>query len=337
MTSKAESVDGVPGWTDPVIVEMLKRLPARGAVWSVADRLEWLRAMESILDMVYGPAERIEIEWLVPGDTLSDPGTAPIKSSAEPTDEAMAGAEGVASGSGDAKTTEAPEETRMGSERSSSAETVQEAARIISVEASKANRNVGGAPSKAGRPASIPTNLAIAVEAIAALGGAASGPQIRDWARVKYWAAMPDSWTAVLYDFVKAEKLARSGINFVLPGAAKSSPAPAISPPKVAPLAPKVAPKPTIPAPKGVEFNHGDKSVMLPTSRYYIFASKLRIAMGKGHISEAFLAQEVIGSNTEKHRDEVRHACLAMNKQLAEIGLKIEYYPGFGLIMKEVS
>lgn len=316
MTNKTGSaLDGLPAWVDPVVVEMFKRLPIRNSEWPLDQRILWLQAMESVLHMVYGPVEKIDIgEFLEPvkaGKLISD----------EPTDEVMARDVAAASGSRKASTTKAADEAGVGSERSSSSETT-----------------------KAGRPAGIPSNLAMAVECIGEKGPS-SAPQIREWARKKYWPGMPESWTAVLYDFVKSDKLARAGLNFILPVVDTKS----LAPPPAAPKNPAIvmSPKPPSPAkpappppakqPIAFKFDHEGKSAELGSSRCFVLASKLRAAMGKGHVAEAFLAENVIGSNTERNRALIKDLCMGMNPALADVGLKIEYYQGFGLIMKAVE
>lgn len=342
MTNK--TAGGEPTWPDPIITAMFTRLPPYGSEWPIDQRVLWLQAMEGVLHMVYGRVETIDISGLLPvqrkaaeklisGVADENQRCAAATSSDESTDKALAEAAGAASGSGNASTTEAPNADRMGGAWSNSSEADSNE---TASEVDPPRKNVGGAPSKAGRPAGIPTNLEIAIECIKEVGPA-SAPQIRTWARKRYWQGMPESWTAVLYDFVKNGKLARSGLNFVLPGEKER-------PKAIATQAPKAPPPPVKPAAQIIhrplaafKFDHNGKSTELDSSRLYVLASKLKAAMGKGHVSEAFLAESVIGSNTERHRDEVKNACLGMNDKLADVGLQIGYYPGFGLLMKEIG
>ena len=336
----------------PVVAAMLQQLPSVGAAWPVADRARWLSAMEAVLHMVYGPAERIDISALIVEAPTAEEVAASIAvpSSAEPTDKAMARDEDAGSGSGDASTTEAADEAGMGSEWSSSAEANQ----VETDEASNEKtpwepdppklpplKNVGGAPSKAGRPDSMPPNLWCAIEAIKALGGRASAPQIRNYVRDKYWPKLPDHWSSTLWGFVTDGKLDRDGINFVVPGTAPA-PARAIvtAAPKVVPSTPVRAPMPPVqpPAPtlRAFTFKHGDRSVMLASAQQLSIASRLQQALGQ-HIAEAFLAEKVLGANTERHRELVKAQALGLNGPLFDVGLKVTHYPGFGLIMKEVE
>lgn len=316
------------GEPDPVIVAMLKRIPPAGSVWPLAERSEWIQAMYGIFDMVYGPADRVELVVTVSADpnrraelldTLRTMPPGRIESSAEPTDEAMARDVVVASGSGNvaAETTEAPAKPGVGSERSSSAE------------ADPPRKNVGGAPSKSGRPLDMPSNLVVVRAALRELGGRAAAAQIRTWARNKYWPEMPDHWASVLYQFVTSGDLERAGMDFKLPE-------PKQEVVKHVPKMPTVAPPKPAPALRAFTFKHGDKSVMFATAQQLALAHRLQQANGQ-HVGEAFLAEKILGANTERHRDTIKMQALGLNGPLFELGLKVTHYPGFGLSMKEVE
>lgn len=304
---------------DPVIAQLFLRLPKPGADWPLDQRVLWLQAMESVLHMVYGPVETIDVSGLLP-----------IQREA----------------AGAAETTEAPAKSAVGSERSSSAE-ADRVPVTKTIVTGYERKNLGGAPSKAGRPADIPANLAMAVECIAEKGPS-SAPQIREWARKKYWPGMPESWTAVLYDFVKAGKLARDGLNFVLPR--EKAPMPPVAtpidpskqgfPPKREVTVPALR-KPTPPAPAAARllaftFKHGDKSAMLSTTQQLLVANRLYQVKGQ-HVAESFLAEKAFGSNTERFREQVKALALGLNGPLFDLGLKVTYYPGHGLMMREIE
>lgn len=325
MTKQAGSVE--------IISAMIERLPPVGSVWPLEERALWLSAMEAVLHLVYGPVERIDISALIVEAPTAEEVAASIAvpSSAEPTDKAMARDEDAGSGSGDASTTEAADEAGMGSEWSSSAEANQVETDEASNEKTPSEpdppklpplKNVGGAPSKAGRPDSMPPNLSCAIEAIsleAALQAAGRRRRKR----------------------AGDGKLDRDGINFVVPGTAPA-PARAIvtAAPKVVPSTPVRAPMPPVqpPAPtlRAFTFKHGDRSVMLASAQQLSIASRLQQALGQ-HIAEAFLAEKVLGANTERHRELVKAQALGLNGPLFDVGLKVTHYPGFGLIMKEVE
>jgi hypothetical protein len=225
--------------------------------------------------------------------------------------------------------------------------------------AKPAEKDVGGRPSAVGRPDGIPRNLDMALEAIKELGGKAAAPQILAYVRKKWWSNCADHWTSNLHDFAKQKKLARDGINFVAPlpklahveideaSGVDTQTAARIaeieSKPRVLPRGLVRAPMPPVQPTAGkrplasgvIKFEHGDRSTILSSTREYTIAGKLRAAMGSGHVAEAFLAERVIGSNTEHNRAMIKDICLGMNPALADVGLKIEHYPGFGLLMKE--
>lgn len=302
--------------SDPLMVALLNKLPPTGAEWSLDERCRWLQACEAILNVVYGPVEKIDIATGVidipRGGILSEKNFEEI---------AAGGSDMIAAEPGDLS----PPKFETPSDK-------------IVIEP-KAPKNVGAAPSKAGRPADLPANLQMAIEAINSLGGKASAPQIREWLRVKYWPGMPLTWTSVLWTFAADGKLARDGINFILPEhahppaiAKPAAPAPKPPPPKPAAPPPRAA-KPDV----GVGFNHNGRSTVLASAREYVLAGKLRAAMGKGHVSEAFLSQSILGMNTENGRDRIKAMALGMNDPLAEVGLIVEHYPGFGLVMKELA
>lgn len=106
---------------------------------------------------------------------------------------------------------------------------------------------------------------------------------------------------------------------------------------------PAAAPAPVVhkplvrPPPAGIKFEHNGRTTMLATAREYSVVGKLRVAMGKGHVPESFLASSVFGSDTENNRNIIRDVCLGLNDRLAEVGLVVEHHKGFGLLMKEIA
>jgi hypothetical protein len=344
---------------DPLMRALLDRLPAPGTAWPLDERMLWLAAAESAINLIYGAVEKIDISSFLPvrashaeldkvarqpithdqnhraksefvGLVDNGNGTASeVSISAE--DVAALGGAGAGAPAEPTGTDTADRETP-----------VQPPTPKVTLPPLK--KNVGGAPSKVGRPAGLPTNKEMAHEAIVALDGRASAPQIRDWLRKKYWSGMPDHWIACLYDM----GLARDGINFVskaqakidsvLPNEPSRVPMPAVKP-TAGPRAPAPGKKfgPPSRGPHTATFKHGDRECTLQSSREYVLAGKLRAAMGKGHVSEGFLAENVMSSNTEHNRQMVRAMCLGMNDALAGVGLSIGFYPGFGLLMKEVD
>lgn len=310
MTNRSGSgdvvIDAIFKLPDDTIVSLFRRLPEKGAHWPLDQRVLWLQAMESVLHMVYGPVETIDVSGLLPVqreaagklvDGLAEENARRAKSSAEPTDEALAGKSDVASGSREARTTEASDDSRVGGERSSSAETY-----VV------------------GRHVCRPIRLR--------------------------WCS-----ASVLWTFVAEGKLARDGINFVLPSdvAPKRPTTTPVDPSKqgfppkreVTPAVPAVR-KPTLPAPKtaaplqAFTFKHGDKSAMLSTTQQLLVANRLFQVKGQ-HVAEAFLAEKAFGSNTERYREQVKALALGLNGPLFNVGLKVTYYPGHGLMMREIE
>lgn len=311
-----------------VIAAMMDRLPPIGSVWPLADRCRWLTAMEAILEMVYGRGDAIE---------LPD-----ILSSAEPTDEAMArdDVEGSGSPSASAAGDEDHQdhvEGGVGSERSSSAETNQE----------KPVRP-GPRAESSPRPDGIPTTFSMFQTVLKEKPGLLAAGLI-DEIRERWWPGLGRTFLSPeISSHITNGRLTRDldGRLFLtehgrnlgstdnrpeIQKGKKPTKLPSV-PQRTAPL---VAPRAA--AAQGIKFEHGERSTTLPDMRSYVIAGKLRAAMGKGHISEAFLAEQIIGSNTEAHRETIKLSVRSMADQLAEVGLKVEFYPGFGFMMKEVE
>ncbi len=318
--SNSEDVDDKH--IDPLMMDLFDKLPASGSRWPLDERMLWLSACEAVINLLYGPADRVTVpafldqsksdEWSF-FDKVLQPETLEVLN--ETTDDKLSFAAAV------------PEKC---------------------LPPLKPVATVEKEMPKSSRPLGLPTNGEMATEAIVALGGKASAPQIRSWLRKKYWESMPDHWTACLYSL----GLARDGINFTLSkSAAQKADAAAVDVLKTKPgvvkalveresvRAPAPGKKlgPPAKGPYTATFTHGDRECVLQSSREYVLAGKLLKAMGKGHISEGFLADAVMSSNTEHNRDLVRGLCLGMNDALASVGLKVEFYAGFGLMMKEVD
>lgn len=196
----------------------------------------------------------------------------------------------------------------------------------------------GPKPTDINRPEGIPSNFDMCRLVLIDAGKPLTATEIREAVARRWWPKVPTDWKSTPFGFLSSGKLRKSADNKfelgsgaatvvsreVLPRSPAKVPMPAVKP--------TAGPRP--PAP--VKFDHNGKSTIMRSMREYVLAGKLRAAMGKGHVGEGFLAQEVIGSNTENNREVVRSLCLAMNDQLAEVGLSIGHYPGFGLLMKDV-
>lgn len=84
---------------------------------------------------------------------------------------------------------------------------------------------------------------------------------------------------------------------------------------------------------EGVKFQHGDHVAILHM-REATIALQLRAAMGKGHLDAKLLANSIgIKSDAEIT---VRDLVDILNPKIAPLGLTIDFYKGFGFVMKEV-
>lgn len=216
-----------------------------------------------------------------------------------------------------------------------------------SIEAAKPARPK---PTDIDRPEDIPSNFEMCRLALLDAGRPLSTVEIRDIVAKRWWPNVPGDWKSSPYGFLGSGKLRKNAEGkFLLPEQAKPATTAAKPEPQEiinrevakrveSPKPRNVAPAPVAPRPQAViPFEHKGRSAMLATSREYSMASRLKKAMGAGHVAEGFLAQNVIGSNTEHTRMLVKDLCLGMNPALLSIGLKIEHYPGFGLLMKDAG
>lgn len=324
---------------DPVIVALLNRLPVPGTNWPLADRLAWLRAVEAAFDVVYG----------------NEPAAIVIR----------AGELKV----GDLKLSGNLEPGYVQSvNESSNAETKIEAAPMVDPPKQvRPDRSAPHPREGSKRPEGIPTTFSmvqtilqenpkfsmVARDVFAAieerwwpgLGLTFLGPDISSFITMKRIERDADGKLALTE---KGEALISADLRHKTKGEfQKPTNDAGIARPQVAPVKaietvvvpPSPKPERRLPqprAPMAFKFDHNGRSTTLATAREFSIASKLRVAMGK-HVSEAFLAEAVIGSNTEAQRDLIRLTCRGMNPNLAEVGLKIEHYPGFGLIMKDID
>lgn len=286
---------------DPLLNVLFAKIPPSGSRWPMEQRMLWLSTCEAVFNLLYGPADRIVFSL----DEEPSPPAAKEKA--------------------DTAVQKLTDLAKVIVERESIAPKAPAPLagepQQVSVPSPK--------PPKNPRPEGIPTSLQMAIEAITELGPASS-TQIRDWLRKKYWEKMPDSWTACLWNFVTDGRLSRSGINFVIAKEVTTIPSKA----STSPAKPKE--KTVAVTAKPITFEHNGATTDLSSPREYVIAGKLRAAMGKGHIAESFLAESITGRNTDDNRKIILDVALGMNSRLFNVGLKIEYYPGFGLVMKDV-
>jgi hypothetical protein len=310
---------------DPLLNALFMKIPPSGSIWPVRDRMLWLSACEATFNLVYGEADKIVIS-VDPAPALS----ASVGDISEVVTEEVSSVSSVVED-------ESVVEDDTACPIVPEVETIAVEPPVVveppPVETPAATPVTKGGRKKNQRPEGLPSNIEMVTEAITALGPASS-IQIRDWLRKKYWSDLSDSWTACLWNFVTDGKLSRNGINFVL-AKPKTSSLPVASGQSSLPAKLTVAQKLVVATAKPITFEHQGATVNLSSSREYVIAGKLRAAMGSGHIGESFLAENVMGRNTEDTRKTIVSLAVGMNSRLSEVGLKIEHYPGFGLIMKE--
>jgi hypothetical protein len=138
------------------------------------------------------------------------------------------------------------------------------------------------------------------------------------------------------------------GRAVAFPTEPKKPPEPAREPPKATAPAVQPGPRRVVVTPGAKlgpparrqnedEFVHGGKTILL-SSREYLLATRLRTAIGKGHVSTQFLAETALGM--KRHVDNetlIRDIVEVMNPKLQPAGLKVEFWKGFGFIMKELA
>lgn len=187
--------------------------------------------------------------------------------------------------------------------------------------------------SDVGRPEGIPTNFDMCRLVLIDAGRGLTASEIREAVSRRWWPGVPRDWKGVPFGFLGSGKLRKNADNKFEIGSGAATIVNKSGTATLPAVRQAVGPAPAA----MVKFDHGDKTAILASSREYALAGRLRKAIGKGHVSEAFLAQNVIGFNSENNRMIVRDLCLGMNPALADVGLKVEHHPGFGLLMKEVE
>lgn len=337
--------------SDPVIVALLNRLPAPGTAWPLADRLAWLRAVEAAFDVVYGnePAAIViragdlnvgDLKFSGELQSVNESSNAETKIEAAPKVDPPAARTVVTKNDTlQVRPDRSAPHPRGGAKRPEGIPTTFTMIQTVLKEKPKFTmiaRDVMDAIEKRWWPGLGPTFL---------------GPDISSAVTSGRLARNADGKLALTE---KGESLISEDLRhktrgeFQKPtndaGMARLQVAPvkAIEEKHETAVVVSPAPKPErrLPQPRGpmaFKFDHNGRSTTLATAREFSIAGKLRVAMGKGHVSEAHLAETVIGSNTEAQRDLIRLTCRGMNPNLAEVGLKIEHYPGFGLIMKDID
>lgn len=305
---------------DPVILELMKKLPPAGSDWPVDKRSLWLKAMESVLDLVYGPVEKIDITFVPAAHSMSS-------FVADLTQKVAAAVPFVEAQSPPALIPAAEPEKP------------------------KAEKPAPALPAK--RPAGIPENLDMAIEAIKSLGGSASATQIRSYARSKWWPAMSDQWSNCLYAFVDSGRLARDGINFTLPPVKAEPPlaramreresVPQKVPAQAGPLQTRISSPgvklgpPANPA-NGHAFEWKGETVKLHEKEFKML-QRMKPVIGKGFLSfgdiagAAFAPARCPGDSYAWCRDMVP----IINPKIERLGLELKLVEKMGYALRELT
>lgn len=349
---------------DPVVVALLNRLPSPGTFWPLEERLAWLQALEAAFNLIYGREPRpifinaagVDMERLK--DALKQPGRVMLSMDGIIPGQKVEGFpadEEVKIDPPEPPKVDPPKQVRpdrqaphprVGARRPEGIPTTFTMIQTVLKETTVAltARDVMAAIEKRWWPDLGPTFLGPDISSFISMGrltrdadgklsltekGATMvSADLRHSTKGEFQTPAPEPKPTVP-EAVKAiveEKPA----PHVLPKTPVRIPMPAVKP--------TMGPRPSGPTtPQPVKFDHGELTTYLPTMRSYVLAGKLRAAMGKGHVSEAFLAEQTIGSNTESNRMLVKDLCLGMNEALSVAGLKIEHHPGYGLLMKDVD
>jgi len=300
---------------------LIDELPETGAVWPPSKRVLWLQAAAAVFDLVYGyDVEVVEINATA---------TAELPDTEKQRDR------------GNVEIVREPEPSTI--ERDRQAVWVAPKVDVVVEKPAPSAptemaRDVGGRPKSTGpvRPAGIPTNLNMAMDAIAHHEGKASASQIIAYVRRQYWAEAPSNWTASLYDQVAAKKLVRDGINFVRPIEPKIEEKPIAT---VAAATPDPLPsqvkRPILEG--GVKFEFNGKSVMLTKTEFRV-AEALRRAIGKGHLDYAYLMQAGTAGQQRRAGLSEKVWCMetiaGIRQMLTPLGLDIIHAPDFGYTMQ---
>jgi hypothetical protein len=185
------------------------------------------------------------------------------------------------------------------------------------------------------RPEGIPSNFEMCRLVLIDAGRPLTATEIRDCVKVRWWPDVPADWKSSPFGFLGSGKLKKDEDGkFILPDdkpvERKPTPQEIIN----AEVAKRQAPKLGPPARQdGVDFLWNGKTVTLH-QREATIAVQLRAAMGKGHLDAKLLANS-IGIKSEAE-SVMRDMVSILNPKIAEVGLRVDYFKGFGFIMKEV-
>lgn len=222
------------------------------------------------------------------------------------------------------------------------------------------NLRIKSSPSP--RPKNIPTTF-VMVATILLDTPELTAREVADKIRARWWPDMDFNRIGPEFStWIGGGRLARdrdgkltltwAGHDLAFPG----QPNPYPVPPK--PVAPQVKIFPTVPLsqpavpmpsvqpagpePQGIRygnFEHAGAKVQMH-HREYMMATKLRLAMGKGHLDVNVMANAVLGSAKRGAVDDrslLRELAAMVNEKIERLNLKIEFFEGYGFLMKEIS
>lgn len=397
----ARSEKKVVSIVDPLMNALLDRLPPAGSAWPLDERGLWFSACEAAINLLYGPADRIEVlpsifvrselspehvDRLKEAIKRAPPGRLEIDCTEAAAKDPICTCGGIFSD--DTHTDDCPMsiEPKTAPAEALAADDDAPAFRDVAAVAMDENGRLSPLLREptTQRPAGIPTTFGMIREVLEDKPGL-TAKEVVDAIAARWWPGLqlksigPDISTSITKG-----RLARDdagGLTVTAKGLAtrstddrtiKSNPpvqsaaqaddnrtalmreiAKRESVPQAAPapLAGQLQPfKPRVPAPgqklgpparakNEHEFQHGATAINLRGNEYMV-ATKLRAAMGKGHISVQFLAETVLGSSKRNAIDSkmvLKDLCEGMSARLRTVGLVIDYFEGYGFIMKETS
>lgn len=349
---------------DPLMVELFKKVPSPGSVWPLDQRALWLSACDAIFNVIYGPVERIDIPALfistgVSADAIerlrSKPGsfTAVAKADTlEPAPEIKVGDTVTAPGT--------PLDGHV------ITKILSEPAVLSSPEPT--SRGAGGARGanrkSLDRPDGCPSNLEMAIATLLELGPS-SGNAIREHVRRTWWPDAPGGWSGCLYSYAESGKLARDGINFVLPSQLKLPdsirdlidpqvrdaierplrdpkvvivPKATTAPPAHQPPPPAAIIKPAAPPANHAEFEWRGKKASLPVPHYRAL-QRLKPVVDQGFLEFAVISGAAFAgqSHPSDPRAWCRDAEPVINAAIAPLGLFFKLVPKLGYALQETN
>lgn len=182
------------------------------------------------------------------------------------------------------------------------------------------------------RPEGIPSNFEMCRLVLIDAGVPLTATEIRDRVAKRWWPDVPGDWKVSPFGFLGSGKLSKnSDGKFILPIVVPEKRVIPAKPDPQAVINREVEKRASA---GNSAFLHGGKSVLL-RSNEFVVACKLRSARGAGHLDAKFLAS-LVGIRAEAE-PMMRDLVTTMNPKLATVGLTVDFYKGFGFMMKDVA